>query len=135
MQNHPFKEARVDQVIENMEKMRKSIKEGNFNKFAKVVENEALTLHSLMLSSNPGFILLKQQTIDIIDKIRNAREYHSIPVTFTLDAGPNIHVIYPLHAKSQVRYLIDTELIQYCENGKVLHDFTGSGPERVDKNK
>jgi diphosphomevalonate decarboxylase len=135
MQNHPFKEARVDQVIENMEKMRKSIKEGNFNKFAKVLENEALTLHSLMLSSNPGFILLKQQTIDIIDKIRNAREYHSIPVTFTLDAGPNIHVIYPLHAKSQVRYLIDTELIQYCENGKVLHDFTGSGPERVDKNK
>jgi len=133
MKKHPYKEVRIQQAVDNMERIRKAIKAGDFNKFSRVVENEALTLHSLMLSSEPGFILLKQETIDIINKIKDAREYKKLPVTFTLDAGPNVHVIYPIHAKVEVREFINTELMQYCENGKILHDFTGSGPARVDK--
>ncbi|MFO8236120.1 MAG: diphosphomevalonate decarboxylase [Bacteroidales bacterium] len=132
MNNHPFREARVDQAIYNLDKIRIAIKEGNFNKFANIVENEALTLHGLMMSSNPGYILMEKETKEIIEKVQKQRKEQKLPVTFTLDAGPNVHIIYPLDAKEKVRAFINEALVQYCENGRVIHDFTGEGPHRID---
>jgi diphosphomevalonate decarboxylase len=133
MDTHPYKEARIEQALNNMERIRIAIKDGEFNDFAEVLENEALSLHAMMLSSEPGFILINQSTIEIIDKIKQIRKDKNIPVTFTLDAGPNVHIIYPIYAKESVRKFINSELLGYCEAGKVFHDFTGNGPERVDK--
>ncbi|MFW5962800.1 MAG: diphosphomevalonate decarboxylase [Bacteroidota bacterium] len=132
MHNHPFREARKEQAVKNLDKIRIAIKEGNFTKFANIVENEALTLHSLMLSSNPGFLLMEESTIEIIEKVRKQRKENKLPVTFTLDAGPNVHLIYPLEAKEEVRNFINNELTGYCEHGQVIHDFTGPGPHRTD---
>ncbi len=133
MDTHPYKESRIEQALNNMERIRIAIKEGDFNKFAEVLENEALSLHALMLSSEPGFILFNQHTIEIINKIRNYRKNKNVPVTFTLDAGPNVHVIYPIQVKESVREFINSELLEYCEEGKVFHDFTGNGPEKINK--
>jgi len=134
MKHHPYKEARIKQSVENLDQLRKALREGNFESFAEITENEALSLHALMFSSKPGYILLNDQTISIIEKIRNYRKKNKTKITFTLDAGPNVHVLYPLSDKEVARDFIEKELKMHCENGKIIHDFIGAGPERVDKN-
>jgi diphosphomevalonate decarboxylase len=60
-----------------------------------VVESEALTLHAMMMTSMPYFILMKPNTLEIINAIWKFRNDTKTPVCFTLDAGANVHVLYP----------------------------------------
>jgi diphosphomevalonate decarboxylase len=135
MKHHPFREARRKQSIENLDKIRKALREGDFDSFAQVTENEALTIHGLMLSSDPGYILINDQAITIIEKIRKYRKKSKSKITFTMDAGPNVHVLYPQSNKEEAITFIEQELKQHCEDGKIIHDFIGPGPEKVDKTK
>jgi diphosphomevalonate decarboxylase len=65
-----------------------------FGRIIKVV-SEALTLHAMMMTSMPYFILMKPNTLQIINAIWKFRNDTKIPVCFTLDAGANVHVLYP----------------------------------------
>ena len=49
----------------------------------------------MMMTSMPYFILMKPNTLEIINKIWKFRNETQIPVCFTLDAGANVHVLYP----------------------------------------
>jgi len=44
-----------------------------------------------MMTSDPYFLLMKPNTISIIEKIWEFRKETEIQACFTLDAGPNIH--------------------------------------------
>jgi len=67
----------------------------------------------------------------MIEKIRRFREESKLPVYFTLDAGPNIHLLYPKNIKKKVDAFIYSELEQHCELGKMIHDNVGKGPKKV----
>jgi diphosphomevalonate decarboxylase len=104
---------------------------GAVERFIEIVENEALSLHGLMLSSNPGYFLFEQHTIDIIDEIRSFRQSSGIPVCFTLDAGPNVHLLYPPAEKPAVVEWISNSLAPLCHNGKWIDDGMGKGPVQL----
>jgi len=95
MNNHPFKAIRKQQAFENTLKMTQILSNGNMEEFIDLVEAEALSLHALMMTSTPNYILMQPETLRIIKDIRDFRKQHHIPVCFTLDAGANIHVLYP----------------------------------------
>jgi diphosphomevalonate decarboxylase len=95
--------------------------------FIKIVESEALTLHAMMMTSQPYFILMKPNTLEIIHKIRAFRESSKANLCFTLDAGANVHVLYPEKETKAVDEFIKSELLQFCENGKHICDRTGTG--------
>ena len=134
MEHHPYHSSRIQQALNNQQKIREALVKGNFQLLAEATEEEALSLHALMLSSNPGFILINQATINIIQAIREFREQTGAWITFTLDAGPNVHVLYPTAQKETIREWMQQTLAPYCENGKMIHDFTGKGPEKLDLN-
>jgi diphosphomevalonate decarboxylase len=52
-----------------------------------------------------------------------------VPVFFTLDAGANVHLIYPVEFQENVLSMIENELLVYCENEQYLCDRIGRGPE------
>lgn len=131
MKDHPYKDARIQQAIENFGAMKETLENGNFNRFAEITEEEAMSLHGLMLSSKRGFFLLNDTTLAIINKIREYREKEKQPVAFTLDAGPNVHILYPSAAKGYVRQFIDKELIPLSPGSQIIHDFTGKGPVKL----
>jgi len=135
MDDHPYRKSRIEQAVKNLKKLQHAIASGDFNTFCEATEEEALSLHGLMLSSRPGFTLLNEAAISIINEIRAFRESRGTPITFTLDAGPNVHVIYPVENKEAIRDWIDQKLKAYCENGRMIHDFTGKGPELLDRNR
>ena len=127
MYNHPFANQRFAQARSNLNDLLEVLKSGNEDKFIEIVENEALTLHGLMMSSNPGFILMQANTLIIIDKIRDYREKTGLKLCFTLDAGPNIHLLYSENDYSEVEKFINSELIQYCEDDFWISDKIGKG--------
>ncbi len=127
MHNHPYAERRFAQAHENLDKLIAIFENGNLKEFIKVVESEALTLHAMMMTSMPYFILMKPNTLEIINKIWKFRKDTQIPVCFTLDAGANVHVLYPENVKEKVLQFIKDELVDYCQNAQYICDEIGKG--------
>lgn len=127
MHNHPFAERRFAQAHENLDKLITIFENGNLEEFIKIVESEALTLHAMMMTSMPYFILIKPNTLHIINAIWKFRNETKIPVCFTLDAGANVHVLYPENTSVTVLQFIKDELVGYCQNGQYICDEIGNG--------
>ena len=85
----------------------------------------------MMLTSDPSFILMKPNTLSIIEAIRKFRAHTEYPVCFTLDAGANVHVLYPEHIKTAVLEFIDRELKPYCSLGRYIIDRVGRGLKKL----
>ena len=131
MHNHPFAERRFEQAHENLDKLINVFERGNIAEFIKIVESEALTLHAMMMTSIPYFILIKPNTLEIINTIWKFRNETKIPVCFTLDAGANVHVLYPENSKEKVLQFIKEELVGYCQNGQYICDEIGIGSQLI----
>lgn len=131
MHNHPYAENRFQQANENLSKMSKILQEGTIKDFINLVESEALTLHAMMLTSNPYFILMKPNTLEIINKIWSYRAENNSNICFTLDAGANVHVLYPEDEKDAVNRFINNELAKYCQKNQYICDNAGFGATRI----
>lgn len=127
MHGHPFAQERFKQANQNLTSLISVLKEGDLNAFIKIVESEALTLHAMMMTSLPYFILMKPNTLEVINKIWAYREKTGSKVCFTLDAGANVHVLYPENECERVCEFINNELVAYCQNGHYISDRIGFG--------
>lgn len=127
MTNHPFAKQRFIQAQENIIAMIDILKSGNLDEFISKTEHEALTLHGMMMTSKPYFVLMKEGTLSSINKIWEFREETKLPLCFTLDAGANLHVLYPKRFTQEVLDFIRQELIVYCENQQYICDEVGNG--------
>ena len=131
MHGHPFAEARFLQANENLSRLITVIREGDLSEFITIVESEALSLHAMMLTSDPYFILMKPNTLKIIERIWEYRKDMGSNVCFTLDAGANVHVLYPEAEKETTLQFIKTKLSPFCKNGEYISDQTGSGASAI----
>lgn len=130
MIDHPFAEQRFQQANTNLSKLISILENGDLSEFIKIVESEALSLHAMMMTSMPYFILMKPNTLEILNRIWEFRTKTQSNVCFTLDAGANVHVLYPHNEKEAILKFIDTELSQFCKNGEYIVDEVGLGAER-----
>jgi diphosphomevalonate decarboxylase len=131
MNEHPFAEARFLQAKLNLQVLLDAMKTGDEQRFISVVENEALSLHAMMMTSSDGFTLMNENTWNIINLIRKYRKENNVFITFTLDAGPNVHLLYQKDQEKQISRFIHKELLQFCENGKWIDDKAGDGPKKL----
>lgn len=131
MHDHPFAENRFKQANENLTKMSTILQKGDVENFIKLVESEALTLHAMMLTSNPYFILMKPNTLEIIQKIWEYRKSNKSSVCFTLDAGANVHVLFPKKEKENIYNFIENELSLFCQKKHYICDNVGLGAQKI----
>jgi diphosphomevalonate decarboxylase len=131
MHNHPYADARFKQANKNLKRLIEILKSRNKDEFFELVESEALSLHSMMMTSIPSYILLKPNSLQIIELIRNARKNSGLNIGFTIDAGANIHLIYFEDQKEGVHQFIKDELEDYCENKLWIDDKLGDGPVQI----
>ncbi|MEJ2112329.1 MAG: diphosphomevalonate decarboxylase [Flavobacteriaceae bacterium] len=131
MHGHPFAQERFKQAYNNLSKLINVFKEGDLKAFIEIVESEALTLHAMMMTSLPYFILMKPNTLEIINKIWKFRKNTDSNVCFTLDAGANVHVLYPEFEAKNVLEFIQNELVAYCQNGHYICDRIGFGAKQL----
>ncbi len=131
MLDHPYAEQRFRQARKNLSALMNIFKTGDLSGFIEIVESEALSLHAMMLTSIPYFILMKPSTLEIINRIWKFREDTDSNVCFTLDAGANVHLLYPESEKEGVLAFVQAELSQFCKDGEFLKDKVGLGAERI----
>ena len=123
MNTNPYAERRFQEAHENFAVLKDILKSGDMPNFIKLVEHEALTLHAMMMMSDPAFILMKTGTLAVINKLWDFRRETGLPLFFTLDAGANVHLLFPAGTEEDaIREFIVKELLQFTQNNGVVKD-------------
>lgn len=128
MRGHPFAKHRFEQGKQNVCVLKDILKSGDWSAFISLMESEALTLHAMMMTSNPPFILMKPKTLEAISRIWQFRSDTGQNVGFTLDAGANLHLVFAESALAAVEDQLFPELQYLCEQNTIIRDFIGQGP-------
>lgn len=87
-----FYKERVIEVQKLIPLIKQALAARNFPIFGEIVEKDCLYMHSVMMTSDPALFYWLPKTIEIIRNVYRWRE-EGIPVYFTIDAGPNVHLI------------------------------------------
>ncbi|MGC8825211.1 MAG: diphosphomevalonate decarboxylase [Bacteroidales bacterium] len=132
MDNHPFHLARYRQAAIHHEDLLLCLLCNDRERFVEIVEYEALQLHALLMTSKPSYILMEPATLYAIQKVREFRKSTGIPICFTLDAGPNIHLLYANEYKDAVEEFIRNQIIPgMTQTVRIMFDRLGNGPEQL----
>jgi len=130
MEGHHYAQNRFDQANKHSLNMLEVLKHGEFKEFVSIIEREALALHAMMMTSDDYYLLMKPGTINAIEEIMNFRKESGINACFTLDAGPNVHVIYPDNDSEQVKIFLETVLKPKLKG--IIYDHIGNGPQKIE---
>ncbi len=132
MEGLAYAETRYAEARQSLIRLSQVMTTGtDLSDFVSIIESEALQLHALMMSGKTPFILMEPGTISLIKEIWRFRKETSIPVCFTLDAGPNVHLLYPNEHSPVVIPWVESTLAPYCAQGKYILDHVGAGPEKI----
>ncbi len=132
-ENHLFREQRIGQGEKNFEMMKTILQTGDFKSFFPLLEEEALTLHALMMTSRPGYMLMLPESLQLMNDVRSLREEEGLEVGFTLDAGPNVHILYPEREETRVMSFLNDKYPHLNQEKLVIHDSCAKGAILVNK--
>lgn len=91
-ESSPFYKARILGMKAKLKKMKEALDGKNFKEFGEILEAEALNMHAVMMTSSPSLFYWLPKTMEMILAIQDWRE-EGILAYFTVDAGPNVHLI------------------------------------------
>ncbi len=120
---HPFMSARQALLPGRLVALQGALVARDFATLAALVEQEALEMHGIMLSGVPAAIYFQPTTITLLHAIRSWRQDEGVPVCFTLDAGPNVHVLCPGDLVSEVC----RRLQEICPGASLVDNSPGPG--------
>lgn len=126
MDNQPYAPVRYEIANRRFTRLLDILKKGELDDFCTLVEADALDLHALMMQSTPPYILMEPNTIAVVNAVRRFRESSGLPVCFTLDAGPNVHLLYPKSIDLQINDWLQTEIAPLLPQGRI-DDHVGHG--------
>jgi diphosphomevalonate decarboxylase len=124
----PYFETRLRLLPERLERVRAAIERRSFEELAPVVEEEAIDLHLMAMSSRPPIFYWQPATLGILAEIREMRD-SGLQVCATMDAGANVHVICSAGDEPAVA----AALADISEVSAVIRDGVGEGPVASDQ--
>lgn len=90
----PLQAARVADAPRRMQLCRNALLTRDFDALASVMELDSDMMHSVMMTSNPPLFYWEPASLRIIKEVPHWRN-EGVPCAYTLDAGPNVHVLCP----------------------------------------
>jgi diphosphomevalonate decarboxylase len=105
----PLLDARLSSVREILPRMRRAILERDVPTIGALAELDCLTMHAVMMTSQPSLLYWSPETIAALAAVRRWRE-EGLPCWFTIDAGPNVHVLVEGDLSREVRARAEKEL-------------------------
>ncbi len=115
----PFFAKRLSKIPERLEKVKKSIHEKNISLLGTTLEEEALEMHEIM-RHNPHPV--EYQTEECKKFLKEIQKIPSRDFYFTLDAGPNVHLI----SEKPITPLVKALLKKNSLNAEIWEDKVGS---------
>ena len=123
----PFNAARTQCVGEWLETVRHAIAERSLSLLGPILEADALAMHGVMMTSTPSLLYWEPGTLEVLHAVRAWRE-EGVPVYFTIDAGPNVHLICEADAAAEVERRVGA----LPAVRRVLTSGPGTGPQLLD---
>jgi len=123
----PLQKARIADTPLRLKLCRQAISERDFDILANVTELDCQLMHAVMITSTPPLLYWQPVTQLLARTIQSWRK-NGQPVCYTIDAGPNVHVLCP---SSHITQVTD-QLMQIPGVSKVLVARPG-GPARLEK--
>jgi diphosphomevalonate decarboxylase len=120
--------ARVKDAPRRLAICRNAIRDRDFTALTEVIEEDSNLLHAVMMSSHPPLFYWQPATLGVMQTVREARA-EGLPACYTIDAGPNVHVICTREAVQDTVRLV----AKIPGVGKVLTAGTG-GPAKLIEN-
>lgn len=125
----PYFEIRVEEMQGRIEKTREAILEKDIKKLGPLIEEDSTSMHSVMMTSKPPIYYWGPGSIRIMQDLVEWREQDDLHAYFTLDAGPNVHVICEKKDAKEVRKRLEkNEFVEWtiynepCEGTAVSDD-------------
>ncbi len=103
----PLQNARVADCPRRMQVCRQAILEKNFAAFAEIVELDSNLMHAVMMTSSPSILYWESVTMTVMKKVVEWRS-QGLQVCYTIDAGPNVHVLCPAEDAQSVEKLLQS---------------------------
>lgn len=101
----PLQAARVADSGRRLEICRRAILERDFAAFANIIELDSDMMHAVMMTSQPQLFYWKPATLAVMESVRSWRG-DGLQAAYTIDAGPNVHVVCPQSEMDAVASLL-----------------------------
>ncbi len=88
----PLQNARVEDSARRLQICREAILKKDFEALARIIELDSDMMHAVMMTSSPPLMYWLPATLQTLHAVREWRAA-GLPVAYTVDAGPNVHVI------------------------------------------
>lgn len=85
----PFFKKRLQALPERIARFESALKQKDFSAFGRIIEEECLDMHHVMQTQDPPLFYWTDQTKRVIEIVKRS----GLPAYFTIDAGPNVHLI------------------------------------------
>jgi diphosphomevalonate decarboxylase len=89
----PLLEGRLASLARTTRTVKKAIQDRDLPSLGDAIESEALCMHAVMMTSRPSLLYWEPATVSVIKAVWDLRIRRGLPCYFTIDAGPNVHVI------------------------------------------
>lgn len=119
-----FFRTRVAGTTERMQSMLKALHTRDMEALGPLLEAEALEMHAVMMTTVPPQYYLTQESTEFLAEFRRARQAGKFQAYFTIDAGPNIHIIHEPKESAGLHLWLK----EYYPNLSLLTDKVGEGP-------
>ena len=119
----PFFETRLDHMDDRLEGVQSALMEREMSTLGRMVEEEAIELHLIAMSSRPPIFYWAPETLAVLSAIRTWRE-EGVAAYATMDAGANVHVICPASDEPRVAERLD----RLSAVHEIIRDGVGTGP-------
>ncbi|MBI2602278.1 MAG: diphosphomevalonate decarboxylase [Deltaproteobacteria bacterium] len=117
----PLFAKRLAVLEERGKRIEDALARKDLSRLGPLLEEEALEMHEVMKQSRPPCVYLGEDTHRFLDTLRKVRQQEHLACYFTLDAGPNVHLIYEEKDSRNVDPL--TKGLRYLDVG------VGAGPQ------
>lgn len=101
----PLQDARVQSADGRLDLCRSAVMERDFEALAQVVELDCHLMHAVMMTSQPALHYWLPASLTVMQAVREWRS-EGLPVCYTLDAGPNVHVLCQADVADKVEGLL-----------------------------
>lgn len=105
VETSPFFQSWVASIPNDLTEIKQGIMRQDFEQVGRIAEANCLKMHATTLGANPPFSYWHHETMEVMQTVQALRA-KGVPAYFTIDAGPNVKVLYePKHEEIVVATL------------------------------
>lgn len=121
----PLQQARVEDTPRRLDICRQAVLRRDFSALAEIIEQDSNLMHAVMMTSTPPLFYWEPGSLELMRAVREWRKA-GLPAAYTLDAGPNVHVLCEATAAASVQARLSA--LPYVQQVLVAH---AGGPAQL----